>query len=521
VTAPIEVAVYEPDATTLIAVIPRRDGVQGKDELNGVAASQFNLHLDDALLASKPQLLDPFNVVKMKPAGAVDYVHAWQLEELAPVQVSGEEQAGRRVTISGRQIRSILDTAPVLGSSENRVFDFSSPTGPWYVGADWDTPVGVVWTADTTARAGNPRDWPDPTAEWIWSTDPEASSPPERNWFRGEFTLAALTDVTIWASCDNSMSLRLNGQVIATTDPTDLFAWRGMIQPYRVTLPAGTHLVAAWVDNAASTGNNPGAFLCTVGTADAQGTLDTVLLRTNTTDWLVHAAANPPGWHAAQILIKLLDEAQSDGYLPGVTWDFTDTLDSDGQAWDDLQDEQIPVGTDLLTVSQRWAGTVYDIHMTHDLVLQAWKRRGSDLSGTVALTAGVNVTSLAPTVRYWQIRNVAVGRHTGGLFTLEDTGSSTAYGKRAFPLALGDAGSTAQAEQDAQAALDELIAPAVTLPLSMTSAVGPQPTDDFNLGDTISAPALLTGQADARVLTWTMIENENRIDWTLDLYPEA
>ena len=518
-TAPIEVAVYEPDATTLIDVIPRRDGVQGKDELNGIGVGQFNLHLDDALLASKPQLLDPFNVVKMKPAGAADYVHAWQLEELAPVQVSGEEQAGRRVTISGRQIRSILDTALLLGNGDQRTFDFSSPTGAWYVGADWVTPAGVLWTADTTARAGNPADWPDPTAQWIWSTSPTATAPAERNWFRGSFTLAAATDITIWASCDNSMSLRLNGEEVIKTDATDLFAWRTTAK-YRVTLPAGTHLVAAWVDNAVSTALNPGGFLCAVGTTTTQGALATVLLRTNTTDWLVHAAANPPGWHAAQILIRALTEAQADGYLPGVTWDFTDTLDSAGQAWTDIQDVQLPVGMDLLTLSQQWAGTVYDIHMTPGLVLQAWKRRGSDLSATVSLAPSV-VTSLAPTARYGQIRNVAVARHSGGLLEVEDTASSTAYGKRALPIALGGAGSSVQAEQDAQAALDDLAAPAVTLPLSMTSAAGPQPFDDFGLGDTIDAPAFLTGQADARVLAVTFTENVNRIDWHLDLYPEV
>ena len=519
-TAPVEVAVYEPDGSTLVTVVPRRQRVQWQDELNGVGAGSFDLHLDDAILTSHPQILDPFNIVKVKPTGAVGYAYAWQLEELTPVRVTAEERAGRRVTCRGRQVRSLLDTAVLTGSGDQRAFDFSSPTGAWYVAADWDTPVGVLWSADATARAGNPTDWPDPSAYWIWSTDPSLSSPPERNWFRGSFTLAAATDVTIWASCDNSMTLKLNGETVITTDPTDLFAWKNTYT-YRVTLPAGTHLVAAWVDNATSTGNNPGAFLCTVGTTDTQGDLSTVLLRTNTTDWVVHAAANPPGWHAAQILIKALTEAQADGYLPNVTWDFTDTLDSDGNAWTDRQDVQIPVGTDLLTLSQQWAGTVYDIHMTPGLVLQAFIRRGSDLSASVALTPDVNVMSFAPTARYGQIRNVMLARHSGGLLEVTDAASVTAYGKRAAALSLGGAGSSDQAEQDANAALDDLAVPAVNLPLGMTSALGPQPFDDFDLGDTISAPALLTGQADARVLSITASEAENVIDWTLDLYPEA
>lgn len=516
-TQQVEVEVCSPTGSP-IAVVPRRDGVRWLDEMNGVGSGQFAIHLDDALLASTPQILDPFNVVKLRPVTEPDPVFAFQLENLAPTQVSSEEAAGRMLTVSGRHIRSILDTAVVTGNGDRRTFDFSSPTGAWYVSSDWVTPIGVAWSADSTARATNPKDWPDPTAHWIWSSPPDANNAAERNWFRGSFTLAVPTDVTIWASCDNSMSLRLNGEVVITTDPTDLFAWRNTYK-HRVTLPAGTHLVAAWVDNAVSTGLNPGAFLCTIGTADAQGELDTVILRTGNAAWKVHDATPRPGWHAAQILNTLLTEAQADGYLTGVTWDFTDTLDSDGEAWDDVQDVQIGVTTDLLSVSNLWAGTVYDIDMTPDLVLRLFKRMGSDLSATVVFTEGVDVTSFAPTARYGQIRNVGLVEHPSGWAEVEDTSSTGSYGKRATGLSLGGAGSSDQATTTAESVLSDLAEPQITLPLGSTSAVGPQPYDDFNLGDVITAPAFLTGTGPALVISIAAVEQDNHIGWSFDLYP--
>jgi hypothetical protein len=522
VTALVEVKVYEPDGTTLIggAAIPRRTGVQWRDENNGIGGGQFDLHLDDAFLTGHPSLLDPFNIVKVRPVTEAAPVFAWQLEKLEPVRVAAEENAARKVTCSGRQVRSILDTGQVLGSGDHRTFDFSSPDLPDYP-TGWDTPEGVAQDSDPTARGGAPAAWPSGSANWLWSTDPTVSAAAERNWFRGEFTLATDTDVTIWASCDNSMELRLNGDVGITTDPTDLLAWRHTYK-HQATLPAGTHTVAAWVDNAASTATNPGGFLCTVGTTDAQGGLDTVLTETNPAGWYVHAATDPPGWHAAQILIAALTEAQAAGDLTSaVTWDFDGDLDSDGDAWDDIRDVQIPVGEDLLALSTRWAGTVYDIDMTPDLVLQAWKRRGSDLSASVALTPGVDVTAAAPTAGYGQIRNALRFQYDGVWHEVADTASVTAYGRRLGVLSFGDAGSLAEATNLATEALADLADPQVTLPAGSTSAKGDQPYDDYNLGDTISGPGFLTGQADARVMAISAVEQDNRIDWTTDLYPES
>lgn len=526
-TAPVEIKVYGADGSTAIgAAVPRRTGVRCQDENNGVGAGQFTLHLDDAFLASNPTLLDAFNIVKVRPLTEADPVFAWQIEDVNPVRVSSQEQAGRTVTVSGRQVRSLLETGQVLGDGDQRPFDFSAPEGDWYVDSDWTVPSGVRQDEDSTARGGSPAGWPDPAAQWLWASDPEVSAPAGYNWFRSSFTLADGQDVKIWASADNILDLRLNGMRLITTDVRELYTWRNLYTA-TVTLPAGTHIIAAQVYNASQDVGNPGGFLCVVGTPDAQGDLDTTLRRTDTTNWLVHdsegvGSGGTPGWPAGAILDTLLTEAQAAGELnAAITWDFTALLDSDGSAWTDRQDVQIPVGEDLLTTSNRWAGTVYDIHMTPDLVLQAFKRRGSDLSASVELEPGVNVTASAPTARYGQVRNVVRFLWDGVWQEVEDTASITAFGRRPVTLSFGGAGTLLQAQQAATDALVDLAWPQVTIPVETTSAVGPQPCADYNLGDTISAPALFSGQGDARVMAWTLAEQENHIRWTTDLYPEV
>lgn len=530
----VDVTVFKPDATTPIgAAVPRRDAVRWQDEQNGTSVGAFELHLDDQFLTDNPTLLDGLNIVKMRPLTEVagdplnpDPVYAWQIEEVSPVLVGPGENADRKVSVSGRHVRSLLEAAQVLGEGSQRGFDFSAVTGPWYVTSDWTVPNGVRQDADTTARANSPAGWPDGSAQWLWASDPLLSAPTGWNWFRSSFTLATQTDVKIWASFDNVGDLRVNGQSLITTDWRELYQWR-QISTAIITLPAGTHQIAAKVYNLAQTLANPGGFLCVVGTADDQGGLDTVIRKTDTTNWLVHdtvgvGSGGVPGWHAAQILIAVLTEAQAAGELnAAITWDFADDLDSNGDPWTDRQDVSIPVGEDLLSTSNRWAGTVYDIHMTPDLVLQAFIRRGSDVSATVELAAGDNVTALSPTARYGQVRNVIRFLWDGIWHEITDAASIAVFGRRPTTLSFGDAGTLEQAEQAATDALVDLAWPQVQLPVSSTSAKGPQPYADYDNGSTISAPALFTGQGDARVMVITAVEQENHIQWTTDLYPET
>lgn len=532
----IAVSVYEADGATLIAHVPRRRNVQFLHELNGDGHGQFDIHIDDQLLVEKPALLDGGNIVKMRPTNVADPVFAWQIEDVAQARTPQGEIAERWATVQGRGVRTVLASGilyPEHGlaatSADDRGFSAASDMGAWLVSADWVTPSGVAQNADPTARASYPTGWPDGTAEWIWSSDPTMTAAAGRNWFRASFTLAADADVGIYAAGDNVLQMSLNGDVVLETqDPTDLFSWKEM-QIWTGPLVAGTYTVAARVDNLAATLLNPGGFLCTIATLDGNGIPLVELLHTNTTDWTVHSYGPPePGWHAASILKAAIEESQarSEVQLVPLTIGFDDTDDTDSVAWDDVQSERFPIGSDLLTMLGRLIELGLDADVTPDLVVNAWKRRGTDLSATVRLLPGRDIVTSVPSARYGALRNSTIVRHGTGWVLVEDSASITTHGRRSTSLTLGSADSDAQATQQAQAFFDESAQPQVTLPISLSSeSGGPQPYVDFDLGDTVKCPGFDGSLGKARAMSFDAKEgagqSEGTVAWDVAFYPEV
>jgi hypothetical protein len=520
----ISVDVFTPDGATLIAHVPRRTGVTWQEQLNDPGSGQFDLHLDDAVLAAHPTLLTEFNIVRFSQGATV--VKAWQMEEFLPTRVGTAEVAARTVTVKGRGLSSLLDTAVVYPergivqntTTDQRAFNFASKDGPWRVTADWFAPSAVLYTGDTTARMGFPADWPDPLASWIWSSDPNSTSPSGTNWFRSEFTLATAKDLSFFATADNSMSLYLNGELILETDPVGVRAWK-TTSVVNMTLPAGTHTFAAAVINAPpAAGTNPAGFLASV----YDGT--SFILRTSSSSFTVHSYANPPGWHGASILSLLTAEAQARGVtsLLPVTFGYSETLDSAGQAWTDRRARTLPIGNlDLLACAGQLKEGSFDFEIDSNLVLQAWKKRGTDRRATVALTPNVDVLAATATSRVGRVRNEALVRWALGWLEVADSASRTAHGRRETGISAGNATTASEATSTATAGFEEIATPETTIPVSTTSMKGQQPYSDFFLGDTISCPAAFTGQAPARVMAITATEADNTVlTYNFDVYPE-
>lgn len=97
--------------------------------------------------------------------------------------------------------------------------------------------------------------------------------------------------------------------------------------------------------------------------------------------------------HPARPLVRLIEEAKERGALADVTLDFSRTTDSDGTPWaTDLFDEfAIAIGTNILDVIRVLREAGLYITMTPGLVLRAWESYGSDLSGSIGFTEGVDI----------------------------------------------------------------------------------------------------------------------------------
>lgn len=105
-------------------------------------------------------------------------------------------------------------------------------------------------------------------------------------------------------------------------------------------------------------------------------------------------------WHwadaqPAAVLIRLLKEAQARGDLiSAVTWDFTRTHDSDGNAWDaDLKGRwNVPIGKSLLEVVGAVREVDLRVECSPDFVVSAWPEEyGTDRSATVDFTEADNI----------------------------------------------------------------------------------------------------------------------------------
>lgn len=527
----IDCSVYQRDATTLITPLPQQLGRDLLVENNGDGSGSFQLALTDTLLTTYPTLLAGDNVVKMRVTNAPSMAPVgWIIEEAVPVRVTSSGRAGRVWNVKGRGMRARPFSGGVIypeqglhaTSGDNRAFDFSSADGPWRISGDWVAPLGVRWDLETTHRALHPVDWPDTNAYWIWSTDPEVASAQGRNWFRSTITLAAGANVAFFVAADNVFSLRVNGEEVLASDFIDPYAWQKMFR-VDMTMSAGTHQIAAWVHNTGA--SNPAGFIASITTLDVNGTPVTLLRRTNTTDWTCHTYAPPtPGWHAAQILKTIVTESVARSEMGGapVTLGFTDTLDTASVAWDDIQETSLPIGASILDVLPQLTEAGLDVEVTHDFTVNAWKKRGTDLSSSLTLRPGRDIEDFTPDIRYGTIFNSGLMRHGTGWVLVEDATSITANGRRATGITVGSTDSATQATQTATQFFTENATEQITLRFTISSASpGPKPFLDFNLGDILSVPTVTGLFVRARCMSIAATEpSSGLVKYDVVFYPE-
>lgn len=96
----------------------------------------------------------------------------------------------------------------------------------------------------------------------------------------------------------------------------------------------------------------------------------------------------------ARPFIRLLREAKARGSIPFVTWDFTRDADSDGVAWPAetrVRRFEVPIGATLLELVTILRGFGLHVYMDASFVIHAWPEYERDLSGSITLSAGVDI----------------------------------------------------------------------------------------------------------------------------------
>jgi hypothetical protein len=250
VTSALTFTVYDATNTTLVGTLVDVLDAEFVDEFNAPGYGRVSVPMETA----DAGLLTKDRVVRCNYEGATRF--AWFIESIDRKRVS---QDGQRIyTAEGRGLSAWLDTAVVYPQggindfvSAERPFNFAAADGAWKNTVTWTSPLTVLWSADDTARKKLPVRWPDPSARWIWKTNP--STAVQRgtvNYFRKTFTLASSTRIKFWATADNSMDVYLDGTLMMTsskfTDNAPSFA---QMATCTVRLGAGDHTIAARVRN--------------------------------------------------------------------------------------------------------------------------------------------------------------------------------------------------------------------------------------------------------------------------------
>lgn len=483
--------------------LPEARGLRITDELAADGAASFSAPLLAQALAVSPDLLeDGFCKAAMvlAPGEAPTEVFGWE-----QVPTSGRlvgEPADKAATVTASGLRNVLSHAVVFpevggwdkNTEDARLFGWmSAQSTHWYSAADWTAPVSYrnVLTTGSWPFAG--------TAEITMDLTPAAD---DVNLFRTTFTLAAASRVRIYYLADESVSLYLNSELLVEASGYEALH----TQSVNLVLSAGTHTLAALVTNNDRTEL---MLACAVATVSSTGAM-TLVRKTDLTHWKGHKVIGGvyPGWNAAGILLKLVEEANALSVFGTslLTADFTATTDSAGVAWpaaDRVDAKAFPVAqTTVLDVVRDLEDAVpsFDVHVKPDFTLQAFGSQGQDRSATVWFQPGVNLLTLdyngSPVVA-----TKALVRSVGGWSLGINATGVTNYGVRYTGITSGTSVSRGQGSRLGDNMLRRLARPTYTYTATLRAVAGCVPWRDFFKGDRVMIPVRGGSTAAMRVLS--------------------
>lgn len=475
----------------------------------------LRIHKDDAAVASLPAGA----IVQCLLDGTARF--AWVVEPYEQTSVGEGPELLR--TVSGRGTLALWESGivyPALGigritpAGAARAFSWASPD---YDDSGWGAATQIKQQSSTAAPwSGAPQDWPDPTAYWIWSRAAVAGPPPQpvgTSYFRKHFNLGAEKTIAFFFTADDGFDLYLDGNRVA--GETVAFQW-GETKRFDVFLDAGDHYLAVRGENitrASASTNVAGFILSGIETDEGGQTLGSVVVNTDNTWARSDYPAAPPGWTPGKILRTLLNEVKARDTVPqpspltNMTVDFSDTLDSAGTPWTEI-DVSFPVGSSYLEVIAQLCETSIDVMMAPDqLVLHAWvKPHGTDVSSTVVFSpTNGTLTKLSHRGNPISATHALAQYADGRWYEV----SRSAAVRKEVALQLGTAESTEAVDRVADALFDRTAVASEVPACQVEPTSGKTPYADFNIFYTVSVTDSASAAQDKRVRDIVVTSDED------------
>ena len=528
----IELLVYKYDAYDAaepLGIIPLRQSVQFLEELKAAGGGSFVIPLETTIIVD-PALLEYRNLVEIRIDDRT--VGGFIIGKQNDKSIQQGESGEARQEIAGEGLKLLLDDAVLLpygglktGSSTSRSFNFATERGAWYNAGSWIDPFvfGPVTQPYSGAWGGWPEEWPENglDARWIWASAFNTSMPTATAYFRYEFTTVAQGDYSLYAAGDNYMSIWLNGEELAVSDPKNWDSWKKATK-VTFSLPAGDHVLAFTGRNAVHAGNNPAGLAMAL--MQVNGESETLIGRSGAGVWkaLPYPTA-APSWTAGEVMLTLWEEAEAAGckFAQWFTPDFTATHDSNGQAWETGLDWKFDIGESYASILGKMEELLCDAWFELDTMeFHMANRRGTDFSvdqlagdaitilkGAIIFERGKNL-KLAESQGVGKIKNSLLVRTESGWLTTgtEDTASKSKYGTIMAKL---DTNATPDvSKQMVELVFEQRANPEEGASYEITTDQY-VPWRDFNVGDWVLAPNKFNILVKRRVVSISAAEDES------------
>lgn len=539
-TRSLTVEVFEADNVTYVGTLAADRAREWLDDLHGEGSCSIESlldHADEALLADG-------RVLRFCVDGTPRWAGLVEDRNITLADPSAR-RSGRVIGVTGRGHLAIFEDAvvlPELGfgriSPDNRYLGWMSR---YYDHSTWGFAVELKQQSDpddTKPWFGAPRGFTDGDAYWVGPTDGDVpgadpgGGTPGYMLLWGDYTVPVDEGGDYMASttADDGFELYRDGDREAAESRVALW---GETRPVPMQLDEGDHFFGVKVTNFDRGDNSLNVFGFILSLAQMLGggvATGDVVARSSAGTRMLAFPASEPGMTVGHIMIVLIEENQAYDWHPDLTWDFTETEDSNGTPWPVELNVAFPVGASLGDVLRHLVDqNVAEFAMDPEgKVLHAYVQKGTDRTGSVTVGYGVNVNRL-------KAQHVAAGKNTtisrtaeGRWLLFENAGAVTSYGRRFVGMSLGSAPSDTSAEMQADAFISDHAFPVEAITdLQVEDPVffdGTVQTGDLVIGPTVAGTAtfrvhgLRFSEDDAGQLVCTPELVRERVVATLRLY---